>query len=180
MPAAGKSTLAPQLARALRLPLFSKDVIKEAHADVLGATAPDGRPQREWNATLGRAASEIMWALLADAPAGAVLENSWRANVRSLAAEGLARAGVTCPLEIWCEVPPELAWRRYVARFPTRHPVHGALMSRDEEWARMVANAEPLGLGPVYRVDTSGPVDIDALAAWCRAAATAPPTSLGV
>jgi glucokinase len=102
-----------------------------------------------------------------------VLESSWRSDVRALAADGLARAGVTCPLEIWCDVSPELAWSRYIARFPTRHPIHGALMRRDDEGARMVAHAEPLGLGPVYRVDTSGPVDIDALVAWCHANAAA-------
>jgi glucokinase len=47
------------------------------------------------------------------------------------------------------------------------------MMSRDDEWARMVADAEPLGLGPVYRVDTSGPVDIDAIVAWCHTTASA-------
>src|ERR1700691_3491513 len=49
VPASGKTTLARGLARRLRLPLFSKDVIKEAHAEVFGAQPPDGRPQREWN-----------------------------------------------------------------------------------------------------------------------------------
>lgn len=133
LPAAGKSTLARALARQLALPLFSKDVINETHASVLGSAAPG----RSWNRALGAAASETMWALLADAPCGAVLENSWRADVRPLVAKGLARAGIER------------------AR---------ALMTADE-WAAMVANGEPLGLGPVIRIDTSRPVDIPALAA---------------
>jgi adenylate kinase family enzyme len=42
LPAAGKSTLAPPLACELGLPVISKDVIKEAHADVLGAEPARG------------------------------------------------------------------------------------------------------------------------------------------
>ncbi|MEU5879240.1 AAA family ATPase [Spirillospora sp. NPDC047279] len=45
LPGAGKTTLARALSRYLGLALFSKDVIKEAHADVLGDERPDG-PQR--------------------------------------------------------------------------------------------------------------------------------------
>jgi glucokinase len=167
LPGAGKSTLAAPLARTLRLPLFSKDVIKEVHADVLGSDPPDARSQRAWNSALGRAASETMWALLASAPAGAVLESSWRADVRPLVVQGLATAGVTGPVEVWCDVPAAVAWSRYATR--SRHPVHGALMSQ-QEWAAMLAHAEPLGLGPVRRVDTTTAVDVAALAAWCRRA----------
>lgn len=64
LPAAGKSSLAPGVAEALDLPLLSKDVIKEAHADVLGADPPAGLTQRQWNRQLGVAASRTMWELL--------------------------------------------------------------------------------------------------------------------
>jgi glucokinase len=172
LPASGKSTLAPSLAFALGLPLFSKDVIKETHASVLGSAAPASG--REWNRALGAAASETMWALLADAPGGAVLESSWRADVRSLVAAGLARAGVSRAVEVWCDVPAGVAWQRYVERWPSVHPIHGALMTA-EEWAVMVANEEPLGLGPVIRVDTTTRgVDVAALAAEVRSLACDP------
>ncbi|MFD2080319.1 glucokinase [Actinopolymorpha cephalotaxi] len=167
LPASGKSTLAPRLARALGLPLFAKDVIKETHADVLGVHPPDDRPQRAWNATLGRAASETMWALLADAPLGAVLESSWRADVRPLVQAGLARARVTRAIEIWCDVPAGVSYDRDRARWADRHRIHGARIS-EPEWAAMVADGRPLAIGPVLRVDTTGPVDVGALAAWCR------------
>ncbi len=80
LPAAGKSTLAPHLAAALGLPLFTMDVIKEAHADVLGVDPPYGLTQREWNRRLGLAASETMWALLKQSTPGAVLENLLAVN----------------------------------------------------------------------------------------------------
>jgi len=170
LPGAGKTTLARQLSRGLGLPLFSKDVIKEAQADVFGDRAPDGRPQRSWNAAFGAAATETMWALLADAPGGAVLESVWLADVRHLAVAGLERAGPGRPLEIWCAVPPELARSRFEARHP-RHPIHGALLD-DAEWAGRIDDAEPLGLGPVLRVDTTTPVSMERLTSitsWVRA-----------
>lgn len=167
LPAAGKSTLAPALARVLRLPLISKDVIKETHADMLGSEPPPDRTQREWSRSLGAAAGQTQWALLAHATGGAVLESSWRADVRQQVVAGLASAGVSTVAEIWCEVPPELLRRRYRERQPTRHPIHGA-PTDDADWDQIDSYAQPLALGPVYRLDTSGPVDLGAVAQWCR------------
>lgn len=159
---AGKSTLARRLAEALRLPLFSKDVVKETLADALGEDAWRDDPVAARR--LGVAASELLWSLLADAPAGAVVESAW-IGVRDLAAAGLARAGVARLLEIWCDVPVEVARQRVVDRWP-RHPVHVGEPHGDDRWADWAAAAEPLALGPVYRVDTTKPVDVPALAAW--------------
>ncbi len=163
LPGAGKTTLARDLARQLGLPLFSKDVIKETHADVLG-TQPDGWPQRRWNTAIGAAASETMWALLADAPAGAVLESCWPAGVRGFVTAGLIRAGNPAAVEIWCDVPLATARRRFEARHP-RHPIHGEPPT-DDEWERWRRTARPLGVGPTLHVDTTGSVDADAVIAW--------------
>ncbi|MGP4114730.1 AAA family ATPase [Streptomyces sp. 4N509B] len=167
LPGAGKTTLAGALSRRLCLPLLSKDVVKETHADVLGSEPPDGRAQRRWNAALGAAASETLWALLALAPAGAVLESCWPADTRPFVARGLARAGDVRPVEVWCEVPVATARRRFEARHP-RHPVHGALLT-DEEWEERSRASRPLALGPVLRLDTTVPVDVDRVASWIDA-----------
>ncbi len=166
LPGAGKTTLARALSRQLELPLFSKDVIKETHADVLGTQAP-GWQQRRWNSAIGAAASETMWALLADAPAGAVLESCWPADYRHFVVHGLSRAGNPAVLEIWCDLPPETARHRFQARHP-RHPIHGELPT-DDDWEHWQRTARPLQLGPVLRVDTTRTVDARAITAWIQA-----------
>ena len=166
LPAAGKTTLARVLARQLGLPLFSKDTIKEAHADVLG-TERAGWQQRRWNKAIGAAASETLWALLADAPAGAVLESTWPAGVRHFVVQGLARAGNPPAAEIWCDTPLETARQRFEARHP-RHPIHGDLLT-DDEWEFWRRTAMPLAVGPILRVDTTRPVDAQAITDWVLA-----------
>ncbi|MGH3403633.1 MAG: AAA family ATPase [Streptosporangiaceae bacterium] len=166
LPGAGKTTLARALSHRLSLPLFSKDTIKEAHADVLGAEPPPGWTQRRWNAALGAAASRTMWVLLADAPGGAVLESCWPGDVRHLVVRALQRARSRSPAEIWCEAPLATARRRFEARHP-RHPIHGELPA-DADWERWQAAAQPLQIGPTLHVDTTGPVDVNAIIAWIR------------
>jgi len=174
LPGSGKTSLARMLAGHLGLPLFSKDVIKETHADVLG-TELAGWPQRRWNAAIGAAASETMWALLADAPAGAVLESCWPTDRRHFVVQGLTRANIPAAVEIWCDVPLPTARQRYEARDP-RHPIHGDLLT-DDEWERWRCTARPLQVGPTLRVDTTGPIDTRAIIAWIHEASRGP--SLG-
>ncbi|GAA1139467.1 putative kinase [Kitasatospora gansuensis] len=163
LPAAGKSTLARSLAGELGLPLFSKDSIKETLADNLGV-APT-HDAREWSTALGRAAAETLWTLLAYAPGGAVLESPWLAGTRRFAVAGLARAGVRQVQEVWCDAPLAVLRRRYAERAAGRHPVHlDEQVDADERWEEWSRAAEPLGLGPVHRVDTTRPVDIPLLA----------------
>lgn len=168
LPAAGKTTLARALSRRLSLPLFSKDAIKEAHADVFGTQPPDGRPQRAWNSQFGAAANATMWALLADSPGGAILESTWPSGETwGFVRAGLLAAEVPAPRQIWCEVPLALARERFEARRLARHGIHG-LPPDDAEWSRRWALATPLPIADTLHVDTTGHVDVDAIAAWCK------------
>ncbi|ETK34205.1 AAA family ATPase [Microbispora sp. ATCC PTA-5024] len=168
LPASGKTTLARSLAHALGLPLFSKDRIKESLADTLGVTAPPGMTDRQWSHKLGAAAGETLWALLADAKHGAVLESPWLANLRPVVVAGLESVEVTDVQEVWCDVPVPLARQRYEKRSADRHPIHGATPADDQQWDEWARRAEPLALGPVHRVDTAQPVNIGELALQIR------------
>ncbi|XVV09340.1 hypothetical protein ACQP2X_31410 [Actinoplanes sp. CA-131856] len=69
--------------------------------------------------------------------------------------------------EIWCEVPAEVARRRFAAR--RRPGYYRDAQSLAANWATWSAGAEPLGLGTVLRVRTDAPVDVEALVTRIRA-----------
>ena len=150
LPGSGKTTLATGLAQLLDAPLIAKDAIKEALADVV--TAAPGP-------ALGMAASEVMWTL-ASAMSGTVILESWWFRPRDLrfVEAGLRRCNPASVVEIWCEVPAHVAKSRYAAR--QRHHIHDDHRKLDDAWPRWELEAEPLNVGPVLRVDTSGPVNL--------------------
>ena len=106
-----------------------------------------------------------MWALLGTSAPGAVLENSLRADVREMVEAGLGQAGVKHEAEVWCEAPLDVLRSRFTRRWASSHPVHGNEPD-DDEWAQKVQHAEPLGLGPVLRLNTSGHVDLGSVVEW--------------
>ena len=109
LPGSGKSTLAPRLARALDVPVLSKDAIKEALWDTLGPG------DLAWGLCLGGAAAAALESLVASVP-GAVVDHF----VHTDQVDAWTRLpGI---VEVRCACAPEIARERYRAR--QRHPCH--------------------------------------------------------
>lgn len=81
---------------------------------------------RQRNRQLGCAAYQAIWTIVGQAPAGCVyLIDAWFGfQPKSELEQGLARAGVSRPLERWLAVSPEEAVARYQARLSNRMPDH--------------------------------------------------------
>jgi predicted kinase len=156
-PASGKTTLARPLSGQLGLPLLGKDTIKEALFDTLGTG------DRAWSRRLGAASYAVLLAL-ARGLSVAVLD----ANFYPDHGPGLLEV-CRRPIEVFCRCPAAEVERRFVRRAPTRHPGHIDHVLDIEIKALLDGGVGPLGLGgPVVEVDTSGLVDIPAVATWIR------------
>ena len=149
-PGSGKTTISADLAERLGLPLFAKDAIKESLADALEVT------DVETSRRLGRAAIQLIYAL-AQQSRGAVLEGPF---LRSFATDALAALDGEV-VEVFLRCPVEELRRRYRGR--TRHACHfDDVRTDDELWN--ADTMEPVAGGwPLLEVDSSVPVDVDAL-----------------
>jgi predicted kinase len=149
LPGSGKTTLSKLLGDELKIPVVSKDHIKETLADISLGYISTRR--------LGEISSETMWQLVSAIP-GVVIVESWWFRPRDLGfvLAGLAQSGSPDVVEIWCEIPSSVAWRRYVDR--QRHEIHPAVPS-GRDWAEWSAKAAPLGIGQTIGVETSEPID---------------------
>ena len=163
LPGAGKTSLATRLAGLTSWPRLSKDDVKESLA-VLAGDALASRP-------LGAVAMETVWAMAAGM-SGVVLVESWWFRPRDLE---FVRTGVrdARTVEVWCDVDSAVARQRFAARH--RPALHEDAARLAQDWDRWAAQAEPLRLGPVVRVDTSTTVDV--ARALARISDALPPTS---
>jgi predicted kinase len=155
-PGAGKTTLAHALSAELQLPLLAKDDIKEALFDSLGAGGPERSNE------LGAASFEVLFRLAArclERGVPCIVEGnfSWTEPFRALPPARI--------VQLLCSVPADVAVARYASR--ERHPGHVDDVRTAEVGARIEAGewgALDIG-GELVEVDTTGPVDVFALAA---------------
>jgi predicted kinase len=164
-PGAGKTTIARPLARALDMPLFAKDSIKERIHDVLTETGP---VEAGWSRRLGAVAMEMLWLLAANAPSCVLEANFWTGHEQQNASLRTLNEGGTL-VEVYCTAPRELAMQRFRERFAAgeRHAVHPDQELTLERWEKDFS--APIGIGHVVEVDTSTPVDVARVAAEVRA-----------
>ncbi|BCG85788.1 hypothetical protein MesoLj113c_18980 [Mesorhizobium sp. 113-3-9] len=164
IPASGKSTVSRGIADRMGWPLLALDTIKNPFLEVLGGG------DRLFNRTLGRASYQAIWSVVGEAPAGTtVIVDAWFGfQPREVLEDHLRKAGVGQTVEVWCHAPGEVLAERYGARLdqrPAGHP--GAAYI--PELIELAKRAEPLRRGPLFNVDTTKPIDFDAITAWLRA-----------
>lgn len=161
-PATGKTLLATRLAADLRLPLLTKDRIKEILFDTLGWS------DRAWSRQLGGASMELLYAgIEAQLMAGCacVAESNFRAEWAVPRFQALqARYGCR-PIEINCHADGPTLLARFQARAadPTRHPGHAETGDLGAWTAELLRGSYPdLALGgPILTVDTTDFAAVD-------------------
>lgn len=173
-PASGKTTVARPLARRLGFALLSKDDIKESLYTSLGG----GPGDPAFSSRIGAAAMDLLWDLAPHCPS-VILE----ANFRTRSPEERARVADLDAqvVEVHCRLPLDEASRRFAdrARAERHHPAHPL---REMSLERMTEYAAPFALSPVIELDTTLPIDLDALVekiarSWTIDAA--PPSTAG-
>ncbi|MBK5222342.1 MAG: AAA family ATPase [Acidimicrobiia bacterium] len=162
-PGSGKTALARPLAAALRVPLLSKDVVKETLFDELGVG------DRLWSRRMGRASMAVLYRI-ADTCPSAVIEAVFH---RAVSVDDLHALGKPL-IELHCMCEPELAIARFRQRAEVeRHPGHLDSRQPSNKLEELVLDGcKPLHLGgPLLEVDTTGEIDVEAVAAWVRSQA---------
>jgi glucokinase len=158
VPGSGKTTLATALAARLSVPYLGKDAIKESLWDALGPG------DFAWSTALGRAAVGALRTLAAATPAW-VVDNPVPSE---FAHEWSTIPGI---VEVHCVCRPELARERYTTR--VRHECHfdADRVSAYDEWLADDARRAPLG--PRLDVETTQPVELNAVVTWLGSVRTA-------
>lgn len=157
-PGSGKTTLASRLSLDLRLPLLTKDALKESLADAMGTPEDVSASTR-----LGNGAYAVMYlatAVLLDGGIGIIIESNFRRGVSEPDLLPLVRRGGACVIHCTADRPVLTA--RYAGRFARgeRHPAH-------LDGARAAALAEDLASGRFEPLDLPVPtLVVDTTSSW--------------
>jgi predicted kinase len=159
MPAAGKTALARALAETLRLPLVTKDDIKERLYETLGAE------DVEWSRRLGSAAYSLIFAFASEllvVGQPVIVEGNFFAGQHEAY---FLRLPPHRLVQVHCHAPLELLTERFAAR-TDRHAGHLDRERVGELPERLASGVHsPLVLdGEVIELDTSKPVDVEGVA----------------
>jgi glucokinase len=161
IPASGKSTVARAVSEARKWPLLTLDTVKEAFFAHLGTG------DRDYNRLLGKASYQAIFSLAGDFPNDStIVIDAWFGfQPFNILQSHIALAGIDRIAEIWCHAPGNVLGERYRARLASRHSGH---LGADyiPELVELAGKAKSLGKYPWFDVDTTRPLDSDALLAW--------------
>lgn len=165
-PCTGKTTLARQLAHDLRMPLLSKDSIKEVLFDALGWS------DRDWSRRLGRAMFEVLYLLMeSELAAGRsfLVESNFKPELANSRFKAIREKYPFFAIQVQCRTDGAVLVERFRRRAESgeRHPGHADLDSLLEVPSDLSKGFyEPLDLGgPTIVWDTTDRerTDYDAL-----------------
>jgi predicted kinase len=161
-PAAGKSTLAQWLSQELKLPLVSKDAIREELFNRLGWK------DRKWAQELGKASVDLMFYFArAELAVGhsTIMDNSFYPPVSNPRFQALKEQYRAESIQIVCDSDRETLFQRFKSRADSgkRHPGHGDQDVLEELYANLAdTSSSILDIGGVViEVDTTDFVEID-------------------
>jgi predicted kinase len=161
-PAAGKSALAKWLSIELKLPLVSKDSIREQLFDRLGWK------DRKWAQELGKASVDMMF-YFAEAELAVghsiIMDNSFYPPASNQRFQALKEKYHAASIQIVCDSDRETLFQRFKSRADSgnRHPGHGDQDVLEELYASLKNNSLPIleiG-GSVIEVDTTDFAKVD-------------------
>jgi len=161
-PCTGKTTLARKIAREIRLPLISKDDIKESLFDSLGIK------DREWSKKIGKASYKILYQLiesLLQAKQSLIVESNFKPEFENKRFLDLQKKCDFDSLQIMCKTNGEILFERFKKRSESkkRHPGHFDDQNYDKfKEILLKGKHNPLNLrGKVFDVDTTDFKKID-------------------
>jgi predicted kinase len=161
-PAAGKSTLAKWLSQELKIPLVSKDNIREELFDRLGWK------DRKWAQDLGKASVDMMFYFArAELEVGhsIIMDNSFYPPVSNPRFQVLKEQYHAESIQIVCDSDREILFQRFKARAHSggRHPGHGDQDVLDELYVTLAdTSSQILEIGgSVIEVDTTDFAKVD-------------------
>ncbi len=158
----GKTMLGKRIAREFRLPLFSRDDIKESLFDSLGIK------DREWSKKLGITSYKILYQLiesLLEAGQTIIIESNFKPKFDDERFLDLKKKYNFKPLQIMCKTDGEILFKRFKKRSESgkRHPGHVDDQNYDE-FKEVLLKGEDLALnigGKVFNIDTTDFESID-------------------
>lgn len=168
-PCTGKTFLAKKIANQLRLPVITKDGIKESLFNDLGWS------DRAWSRKLGMASFTLLYYFLESSLAAGVsciIESNFKPAFDNQRFVALKEKYEFEPFQIMCKTDGEVLFERFKKRSESgeRHPGHVDHLNYDEVKTELLKGSyEPLSIGGnVYEVDTTDFAVVDYEAVFSR------------